>query len=387
MTPLQPSTDQAVRHAVDAYIDGRLLPNFEGEASFETRNSTYRLLDGVLYSAPADGLIGAELVGWLIEFVNRAEISQTWRAGARAILVDTRNDGVKGPHIIVTSATRAFRKERVPSAPSLPSVGSQAAQDGSSANQRWGQRDPRQSPVLELRRSPPPRAPSPVGPRSDLPPLPPIPAPHAGASWGLHAEPPAPPPFVPRRPSTLPPPPLPPIPTPFADRHAAHAHHESPSQSRSRPMPIPPPPALPHLPATIPPPAMVPHLSQPIAHHGMPHVARSSTLPPPPPPRPLPRATAPQHRAPIAPPPPAPMSYDNDYIARRIAATVDAAVVAADDLEDGAPTARNTRGRSSSRLSHGGSVGGSSRYAAPPMPPASVPFLLSRSHQRGMPLR
>ena len=48
MTPLPPQADQAVRHAVDAYIDGRLLPVFEGEGSFDTRNSTYRLLDGVL---------------------------------------------------------------------------------------------------------------------------------------------------------------------------------------------------------------------------------------------------------------------------------------------------------------------------------------------------
>ncbi|MFO0588664.1 MAG: hypothetical protein U0441_14035 [Polyangiaceae bacterium] len=378
MKPLAPSADQAVRHAVNAYIDGRLLPNFEGEASFETRNSAYRLLDGVLLSAPDQALVGAELVGWLLEFVTRAEVSQTWKNGARAILVDTRNDGVKGPHIIVTSATRAFRRERVPSAPSLPAVGSSAAQDGSSMNQRWGQRDHRASPLPELRSSPAHElhAPSAHAPRHELPALPPIPAPHR---WDQHAGSLPPPPPPPRRISSFPPPALPPVPSfaqrPSAPPVSAHAH-PAPSAYGSRP-PAPPPPA-----PTIPPPAMVPHMTRP------------STMPPPPPPRPLPRAATPPWR-PLPPPPPAPRGYDDDYLARRIAATVDAAIAVPVDLEDGIPTARAStdrgaprdgRGRSSSRLSQGASVGTSSRYLDP-APPASSPFLLSRSHQRGMPLR
>ena len=383
MKPLAPSADQAVRHAVNAYIDGRLLPNFEGEASFETRNSVYRLLDGVLHVAPDHGLVGAELVGWLVEFVNRAEVSQTWRNGARAILVDTRNDGVKGPHIIVTSATRAFRRERIPSAPSLPAVGSSAAQDGSSANQRWGQRDHRPSPLPDLRQSPALelRPSSAHAPRHELPALPPIPAPPLSPSWDRHAAP-VPPPHAPQAPyavSSFPPPPLPPVPSfvqraPSPPPFVSAPPHAAPSGYGTRP---PPPPARSALPPTIPPPAMVPH------------VTRSSTLPPPPPPR----AAAPQMR-PLPPPPAAPRGYDDAYLARRIAATVDAAVAAPVDLEDGIPTARATadrgaardvRGRSSSRLSQGASVGTSSRYAEPA--PVSSPFLLSRSHQRGMPLR
>jgi hypothetical protein len=173
-------------------------------------------------------------------------------------------------------------------------------------------------------------------------------------------------------PMTLPPPAIP-MHFPRVDAAPAHARH---------------------LPPTIPPPAMVPMQMKP------------ATLPPPPPPRLLPRAL----------PPP---SHNDDFLARRIAATLGAAVVAADDLDDAAPTARdvrragaedfrypqsipretlgtaspNARGRSTSRLSHGASVGGSSREvdaqrsAAAPLPPASVPFLLSRSHQRGVPLR
>lgn len=359
MTPLAPPADQAVRHAVDAYVDGRLLPTFEGEASFETRNSTYRVLDGVLYAAPDHGLLGAELVGWLVEFVARAEVSQAWRPGARAILVDTRNDGVKGPHIIVTSATRAFRKERIPSAPSLPAAGSHPTQDGSAMPQRWGQR---------TAQPPAPRDLHPAIPRHDLPALPPIPAAPRSPSWGLH--PIAPPPPVQRRPATLPPPPM-----PVAARSSS----------------VPPAPAGRYLPPTIPPPAMVPMIVKP------------ATLPPPPPPRLLPRA--------LPPPPP----VEDDYIARRIAATLGAAVTAADDLDDAAPTARevrhgyardvrqafvddiapasalparDARGRSTSRLSQGASAFGSAgRPLTAPLPPASVPFLLSRSHQRGVPLR
>lgn len=377
MTPLAPPADQAVRHAVDAYIDGRLLPTFEGEASFETRNSTYRVLDGVLYAAPDHGLLGAELVGWLVEFVARAEVSQAWRPGARAILVDTRNDGVKGPHIIVTSATRAFRKDRIPSAPSLPAAGSHPTQDGSTMPQRWGQRAPQPAAARDLHAS---------IPRHDLPALPPIPAAPGSPSWGLH--PIAPPPPVQRRPATLPPPPMPAhLPRLDADLRPAAAPVAARRSS------VPPPPAGRHLPPTIPPPAMVPMIVKP------------ATLPPPPPPRLLPRA--------LPPPPP----VEDDYIARRIAATLGAAVAAADDLDDAAPTAREARhpyardvrqafaddfgapsdlhappprearGRSTSRLSQGASSFATSGRAVAPLPPASVPFLLSRSHQRGVPLR
>jgi len=365
MTPLAAQADQAVRHAVDAYIDGRLLPMFEGEGSFDTRNSSYRLLDGVLLSGPHHDLVGAELVGWLVEFVSRAEVSQAWRAGARAVLVDTRNDGVRGPHIVVTSATRAFRMEKPAERSSKPSLGagSRGIQSGSSEAQPWHH-------------------------RSDLPPLPPIPA---------HRRDSVPQRMPPQRSTALPaqssatapvqrpiPAPLhadgflrlpPPAPVP------AHFH----VTSSSRPSPVPPPPMVPsRLPQTMPPPPMAarpatlppppPMVARPATlPPPPPMVMRPATLPPPPPPRYLPRAL-----------PPPPVAYDDGFVARRIAATIDAAVAAADadEIDDLAPTARNAG--SASRLAHGRTS--TNRGFAPP-PPASIPFLLSKAHQRGMPLR
>jgi hypothetical protein len=363
MTPLPPHADQAVRHAVDAYIDGRLLPMFEGDATFETRNSKYRVVDGVLFSASDHRHLGAELVGWLIEFPSRSEVSQTWKHGARAVLVDTRNDGVKGPHIIVTSATRGYRAapqapapvRTSPPPPPLvrpPAPGSRAPQDGPAMAQPW-------------RPSPPPPPPAPISP-----------------SWGLL------PPEPPRRPSTLPPPP----PVPHHGAHAASSHASSlpPPPRAPLPLPVPPPrdvrQSFPRAPSHVQPPPMAPAM-----------VTRPATLPPPPPP---PRRL---------PPPPQPPAYADSSIAQRIAATVDAAISAADDFDEMA-TARAERSRGPSRLSHGASLGASrpvarsrdvqqslprsndddaaSYYSRPlPPPPASVPFLLSRSFQRGMPLR
>lgn len=219
MAPLATHADQAVRHAVDAYIDGRSLPTFEGDARFETRNSAYRLLDGVLLSAPDASLVGAELVGWLVEFPSRSEVTSTWRNGARAVLVDTRNDGVRGPHIVVTSATRAYRSDRQGSTPRMAqNAGSGWPQGGSSMSQSWDQ------------------YPAPVAPPAPVSP-----------SWGLYpvaAPPPAP---VPARAKTLPPPPVPPqrpapVPPPYVVRPATPV----PPPPRPLPRPLPPPPAVPH---------------------------------------------------------------------------------------------------------------------------------------------
>lgn len=394
MTPLAPQADQAVRHAVDAYIDGRLLPVFEGQGAFETRNSAYRLLDGVVLSGPNHDVVGAELVGWLVEFVARAEVSQSWRTGARAVLVDTRNDGVRGPHIVVTSATRAFRIDRPSERPSKPGVGagSRAIHSGSGEAQLWKH-------------------------RSDLPPLPPIPAPMHGATrpqvetgQRLALDPgrlpaPAPIPFTSARPATVPPPPMVPARLP---QTIAPPPMVAPSMERAHPATLPPPPPMVTArPGTLPPPPMVSARHAEYLPPPPPMVsARPGTMPPPPPPRMLPRA--------LPPPPPA---YDDGFVARRIAATLDAALMVADDLDDAAPTARNSpasdwrsASRSASRLSHGAAIAGrntsasayDARQSLPrdhrqslprsgrdlmPPPPASIPFLLSKAHQRGLPLR
>lgn len=373
MTPLAQHADHAVRHAVDAYIDGRLLPTFEGDASFETRNSVYRVLDGVLFSAPDSALLGAELVGWLIEYPSRSEVLPTWKHGARAVLVDTRNDGLRGPHIIVTSATRGFRVERAASrpasAPSLPAAnssgkrlhalspqaavaGSHLAQGGSLGDHGWRHATPG---------APAERFAAPFGPSWSH-----APHPVGDAHAEAHAPRPAlPPPALPipqLRPPTVPPPPM--VLAPGIVSSGTHL-----------PLPPPPPPMV-TKPATLPPPPPLPAV-----------LVKPATLPPPPPPRLLPRAMAPA--MPPQPPPPIPPALHDAFTARRIAAAIDAGLSITEDAESSAPTLRREKG-STSRLAMGTAHGLRGSSALPPPPPASVPFLLSRgarAHQAGMPLR
>ena len=98
MSNLDPQADKAVHDAVDAFMEGRLDPEFAGETVFETKNSRYRLLDGVVFAAPSDALLGAELVGWLMETTRRSVVGSAWQPGARAVLVDRH----RGRNIIVT---------------------------------------------------------------------------------------------------------------------------------------------------------------------------------------------------------------------------------------------------------------------------------------------
>jgi hypothetical protein len=112
MTNLDPVADKVVREAVDAFIEGRLPPELSaeraGETAFETKNSRYRLIDGVVVAAPDDSLIGSELVGWLIESARRSVVESAWQPGSRAVLVDRG----RGRNIIVTSTTRLLHLER-----------------------------------------------------------------------------------------------------------------------------------------------------------------------------------------------------------------------------------------------------------------------------------
>ena len=105
MTLLASDADRVVRDAVDGYLAGRkeYAAAARGETIFETRNSRYRLLDGVLFAAGDTSMLGAEFVGWLLEGLDTCSVQAEWMPGARAILVDPR----KGQNIIVTSTTRA----------------------------------------------------------------------------------------------------------------------------------------------------------------------------------------------------------------------------------------------------------------------------------------
>lgn len=186
MTTLSLESDRTVRQAVDAYLAGANRLSLEGEAYFETCNSRYRLIDGVLFhvgrGASNDGsLIGAELVGWLYEFVGGSHVDLAWRPGARGVLVDPR----RSQHIIITSATRTF----VP-----PRAGSRPPQGGSHQTQ------PPPAALVSPTLPPPPLVPSfqPAAPRAEatgrtspptphrthIPPCPPTPAPREASSSG-----------------------------------------------------------------------------------------------------------------------------------------------------------------------------------------------------------
>jgi hypothetical protein len=111
---LDPMADKAVHDAVDAFMEGRLAP-LAGDTAFETKNSRYRVLDGTVVAAPDPSLIGAELVGWLMEQPQWSSVEPMWQPGARAVLIDR----YRGRNIIVTSTTRLLPPE-IPPAPDPP---------------------------------------------------------------------------------------------------------------------------------------------------------------------------------------------------------------------------------------------------------------------------
>jgi hypothetical protein len=196
MSNLDPLADEAVRCAVEAFVAGAFVPDFRGETVFETKNSRYRLLDGVVIAAPDESLVGAELVGWLLESHEGSVVETAWRDGARAVLVDRR----RARNIVVTSTTllrredepgpaprrSAHRLERPASPPPDPAMSARRAQILSAT--------PAPMPVVPV---PPASSSEPSHPRGGVHP-PPRP---------IAALPrPLPPPMAPpRRPSPLPP--------------------------------------------------------------------------------------------------------------------------------------------------------------------------------------
>jgi hypothetical protein len=115
-------SDRIVRDAVDAFLEGRLAPDLPGSTWFETRNSRYTLLDGVLVGARQAALLGAELVGWLDEQRGVRSVHARWSPGSKAILVDRR----EGRQLVVTSAVKRLgvdERERAASSAPPPRVG------------------------------------------------------------------------------------------------------------------------------------------------------------------------------------------------------------------------------------------------------------------------
>lgn len=124
MSYLGADSDRVVRSTVADYFEGRFQPALDGEIYFETRNSRYRLMDGVLFAATDSSMIGAELVGWLSENGLGAKMQPAWSEGCRAVLVD-RN---RAQHIIITSIARQVLDAET--------LGSPTARGGSAKPQR-----------------------------------------------------------------------------------------------------------------------------------------------------------------------------------------------------------------------------------------------------------
>ncbi len=153
---------------------GALRPSMLGETMFETKNSRYRLMDGVLFSSSDTSMIGAELVGWLLEGPSQSVVQDGWIAGARGVMVDRR----KSRNIIVTSTSRLFRVDATGSGLKpfpQPPAGSMSNQVGSA-----GHPAP-EAPYAHLAPASVPPTPTPtahLGPpthRKAIPPCPPAP--------------------------------------------------------------------------------------------------------------------------------------------------------------------------------------------------------------------
>lgn len=296
MTHLGPESDRAVREAVDAYLEGRLRPEIQGEALFATRNSEYRLIDGVLFSCTDSALIGAELVGWLTESGDRSAVTSHWRPGVRAVLVDRRH----GRHIVITSGTKLLRLDGA-----VAGRGSQPAHAGSGLDHEAREHPPAMpAPPPFAARQPFDAAPA-RAPTHRLPSVAagPPPAAYPGGA------------FVPKPsvPQAAPPPrarPLPPVQPPprMPERRAALPATTTPTPAHAangRPLPpvAPPPrrdfavPAFPRPTATRghspPPPAPLAGPVSPRTRLAGPALAEGASVPPPPPsaePFPLQRA-------------------------------------------------------------------------------------------------
>jgi hypothetical protein len=107
MSYLTIEADQLVRNAVDAFVEGRLRPDVVADTIYSTRNSRYRIQNSVVGEASDTSLMGAELVGWLVEGAGTASIEPRWTSGARAIFVER----AKSRHVVVTS--RVITQSRV----------------------------------------------------------------------------------------------------------------------------------------------------------------------------------------------------------------------------------------------------------------------------------
>jgi hypothetical protein len=93
---------------------------FAGETRIETKNTVYRLTDGVCHAVTRhegddagrmhpSAFEGMRLVGWLMRDDPQAGIRLDWRAGAYAVLWRPRGEGEEHSAVALTSTSHAFR--------------------------------------------------------------------------------------------------------------------------------------------------------------------------------------------------------------------------------------------------------------------------------------
>lgn len=100
MSYLTLDADRLVRDAVDSFLEDRAKPDSGGDCVYATRNSQYRVVEGTVQEASDTSLMGAELVGWLVEEMGQPLFETRWRPFGRAIFVERTSR-----HVVVTSRT------------------------------------------------------------------------------------------------------------------------------------------------------------------------------------------------------------------------------------------------------------------------------------------
>ncbi len=130
MSYLTLDADRLVRDAVEAFLGGRLRPDPLPDTVYATKNSRYRIIAGLVHEASDTSLMGAELVGWLLEEYGSARVEPRWRTSSRGVFVER-----KSGHVVVTSRvlTRSVVSESgrprsgmqlsaIPPAPPIPQL-------------------------------------------------------------------------------------------------------------------------------------------------------------------------------------------------------------------------------------------------------------------------
>jgi hypothetical protein len=207
MNFLEPDSDRAVRAAVDAFLEGSLRPAVAGDTVFETKNSRYRMRDGLLTAATDAKLVGSKLVGWLQETGDgQVNVGAWWSPLARAVLLDRRF----GRNIVVTSATLMMEVNGVllegsdtRPAPSSRSIPSAIPASNSNRSSPYPTSFPRpagvptgvqmvesEAPESGAQMSPPPAPSTPINPST--PPPRPAPAPESSQTTRPLGPPPPP---------------------------------------------------------------------------------------------------------------------------------------------------------------------------------------------------